>query len=442
MNSNVLAFLLLIVASVLLSASSYASSVQELYEEATDAREAGDYGRAIELYAEAVAIDPDYADGWLNLGFAYYEAGEYAEVEDPLSKVLRFDTDRDADAWKILGSAREKLGKYSSALDAYDEAIAAGGGADAFVGAARCARSLGRDGDAVDYLEKGRAKYPEDEGILNALRKVLVETGELKGVIGLAPTGSDALLTADLCFEAGDYSRAAEFYRVAYENGEGSAAARGLGFALYELEEYGEATSYLKEYVDAEDDASAWNKLGNCHVKLEKYADARDAYEAGLACAAGTTRDTLERNLAGVEEYLAASESASNKNRARELVREGNELLETRDYESALAKYTEATALYPDSYFARYNVAVVYVKTEEWDKALDNLHVLTAAEPDRAEGWFLAARVDAIIKDYDSMYDDLKRAVELDPMLKIKAREDGTFAAVRDDPEFVELVGE
>ncbi|UCE28350.1 MAG: tetratricopeptide repeat protein [Candidatus Coatesbacteria bacterium] len=442
MHSKGLDFLVLIIALILLLAPAHAFTIQELYEEATAAREAGDYGRAIELYAEAVAIDPGYADGWLNLGFACYEAGEYAEVEEPLSEALRLGTDRVADAWKILGSAREKLGNYGSALAAYDEAIAAGGDADAFVGAVRCARSLGRDDDAIDYLERGWAEYPDDESILKALRKVLVETGELKGVIGLVPNGSDALLTADLYFVAGDYSRAAEFYRVAYENGEGPAAARGLGFALYELEEYVEAALYLREYVDTENDASAWNKLGNCYVKLEEYTDARDAYEAGLTYAEGTTRDVLERNLAGVDEYLAASESASNKNRARELIREGNDLLEARDYESALAKYSEAAALDPDLYIAKYNVAVVYVKTEEWEKALDVLRALTAAEPDRSEGWFLAARVNAILKNYDSIYDDLRNAVELDPALKAEAREDGAFSAVKNDPEFVELVGE
>lgn len=415
-----------------------------MYEEATAAREAGDYGRAIELYGEAVAIDPGYADGWLNLGFACYEAGEYAGVEVPLSKALRLGTDRGADAWKILGSALEKLGNYGSALDAYDEVIAVGGSADVFIGAARCARSLDRDGDAVQYLEKGNAKYPDDDGITSVLTRVLLETGDLEGAIALVPTGSDALLTADLCYEAGDYARASEFYGVAYESGEGPPpAARGLGFALYELEEYGEAARYLIEYIDAEDDdAAAWNRLGNSYVKLERYVDARDAYEAGLAYAAGTTRDALERNLASVEAYLAAGGLTSDENRARELVREGNELLEAGDYELALVKYFEAGALDPDLYTAKYNVAVVYVKTKEWDKALYNIRVLTAAEPNRAEGWFLAAKVNAVLKDYTSMYDDLMHAVELDRALKAEARKDGAFAAVRDDPEFVELVGE
>jgi tetratricopeptide (TPR) repeat protein len=273
---------------------------------------------------------------------------------------------------------------------------------------------------------------------------VLLETGDLEGAIALVPTGSDALLTADLCYEAGDYARASEFYSVAYENGEGPPlAARGLGFALYGLDEYGEAARYLIEYINAEDDdASAWNRLGNCYVKLERFVDARDAYEAGLAYATGTTKDTLERNLASVEEYLTANELTSNRNRARDLVREGNELLETRDYELALVKYFEAAALDPDLYFAKYNVAVVYVKTEEWDKALDNLRVLTAAEPNRAEGWFLAAKVNAVLKDYPSMYDELRNAVELDPALKAEAGKDSAFAAVKNDPEFVELVGE
>jgi tetratricopeptide (TPR) repeat protein len=414
--------------------------VQELYDEATAAREAGDFGRAIELYGEAVAIDPGYADGWLNLGFACYEAGEYAEVEEPLLKALRLGTDRVADAWRILGSARENLGNYGSALDAYDEAIAAGGSAEVFVGAARCARSLGRDDDAIAYLEKGRAEHPDDDVVLAALRRVLIETADLEGVIGLAPTGSDALLTGDLCFAIGDYARAAEFYRVAYDSGEGPPAARGLGFSLYELEEYGEAASRLEEYVAAEgDDASAWNKLGNCYAKLERYAAARDAYETGLANAAGTTRDALERNLASVKEYLAAGGLTSDQNRARELVREGNVLLEAGDYEMALADYFEAAALDPDLYMATYNVAVVYVKTKDWDKALYNLRVLTAREPDRVDAWFLAAKVNAILEDYPSMYDDLEQAVKLDPGLKAEARKDGAFAAVKDERRFIEV---
>lgn len=443
MYSNVLAFLLLITASILVSTPAHASRVQELYEEATAAREAGDYGRAIELYAEAVAIDPGYADGWLNLGFACYEAGDYAGVEEPLSKALRLGTDRDTDAWKILGSAREKLGDYGSALEAYDEAITAGGSADVFMGAARCARSLDRDGDAVQYLEKANTKYPNDKEITAALTRVLLETGDLEGAIALVPAGSDALLTADVCYEAGDYARASEFYSAAYESGEGPPAARGLGFALYELEEYGEAARYLIEYIDAEDDdAAAWNRLGNSYVKLERYVDARDAYDAGLAYAAGTTRDALEQNLVSVEAYLAAGGLTSDQNRARELVREGNELLEAGEYELALVKYFEAAALDPELYTAKYNVAVVYVKTKEWDKALYNLRVLTADEQNRAEGWFLAAKVNAILKDYTSMYDDLKHAAELDPALKAEARKDGAFASVKNDPEFGELVGE
>jgi tetratricopeptide (TPR) repeat protein len=129
----------------------------------------------------------------------------------------------------------------------------------------------------------------------------------------------------------------------------------------------------------------------------------------------------------------------SDQNRARELVREGNVLLEAGDYEMALADYFEAAALDPDLYMATYNVAVVYVKTKDWDKALYNLRVLTAREPDRVDAWFLAAKVNAILEDYPSMYDDLEQAVKLDPGLKAEARKDGAFAAVKDERRFIEV---
>jgi len=64
-------------------------SKQHAYELAYDAYvelEDGRYERAIELLERSVAIDPDYAPAWHNLGFAYQEVGRLQEARAAVAR--------------------------------------------------------------------------------------------------------------------------------------------------------------------------------------------------------------------------------------------------------------------------------------------------------------------------------------------------------------------
>lgn len=64
-----IAFLLIFFLAVNGSADAQESSQAEsVYQEASQAHDAGDFDRAIELYTQVISLDPDYADAYWNRG--------------------------------------------------------------------------------------------------------------------------------------------------------------------------------------------------------------------------------------------------------------------------------------------------------------------------------------------------------------------------------------
>jgi tetratricopeptide (TPR) repeat protein len=51
----------------------------------------GNYDGAIASFLKAIELDPDYAESYNNLGFAYYRKGEYAQAEGYFRKALEVD---------------------------------------------------------------------------------------------------------------------------------------------------------------------------------------------------------------------------------------------------------------------------------------------------------------------------------------------------------------
>lgn len=51
----------------------------------------GNLDKAVELFNQAVEIDPNYTESYNNLGFAYYRKGEYRRAEEFFKKALEID---------------------------------------------------------------------------------------------------------------------------------------------------------------------------------------------------------------------------------------------------------------------------------------------------------------------------------------------------------------
>jgi predicted Zn-dependent protease len=70
---------------------------------------------AILLYKQALGIRPDWAEGWLYLGGAFYQRGRYAEATDALRKGIGL-APIFANGWALLGLAESQLDDQEQAL--------------------------------------------------------------------------------------------------------------------------------------------------------------------------------------------------------------------------------------------------------------------------------------------------------------------------------------
>jgi tetratricopeptide (TPR) repeat protein len=70
---------------------------------------------AAQLYKQALAIRPDWPEGWLYMGGALYQAGRYAEATDALRKGLNL-APVFANGWALLGLSESQLDDPDQAL--------------------------------------------------------------------------------------------------------------------------------------------------------------------------------------------------------------------------------------------------------------------------------------------------------------------------------------
>ena len=88
---------------------------QSIAAGAAAAREAGRTDEAIRDYAGAVALRPDWAEGWWYLGTLQYDRDHYAEAIPPLRKLVELSPDLGA-GWAFLGLSEFETREYAKAL--------------------------------------------------------------------------------------------------------------------------------------------------------------------------------------------------------------------------------------------------------------------------------------------------------------------------------------
>lgn len=101
---------------------STARGVQELFVAAVQAEEAGDKQRAISLYEEMLALDPDYAPGYINLGTIHFHLRQFVRAE----VLYRTATKKDPEyvlAFFDLGNVLDELERPDESIAAYQRAV-------------------------------------------------------------------------------------------------------------------------------------------------------------------------------------------------------------------------------------------------------------------------------------------------------------------------------
>jgi tetratricopeptide (TPR) repeat protein len=97
----------------------------DLIAEASAARMQNDVPRAIELYSQAVGVNPKWPDGWWFLGSLQYGAGDYAAARDALSHYVEMIPTA-GPAFALRGLCEFETAEYAQALADIQHGISLG----------------------------------------------------------------------------------------------------------------------------------------------------------------------------------------------------------------------------------------------------------------------------------------------------------------------------
>src|SRR6185437_5451123 len=101
-------------------------SFQSLEQSANAARAAGTANQAIRDYTRALALRPDWVEGWWNLGALQYQANQYADAVHSLRHLTALAPGA-AQGWALLGLSQFETKDYSAALASLEKAQKLGG---------------------------------------------------------------------------------------------------------------------------------------------------------------------------------------------------------------------------------------------------------------------------------------------------------------------------
>ena len=106
------------------------SSFDEMAAEAAAARDAEDNPRAIQLYAQALQLNPKWEEGWWSLGLLQYGSGAFVPAIDALSHLLALHPDV-GQVLALRGLCEFEIGSYPQSLADIQKGVIFGAVTDA-----------------------------------------------------------------------------------------------------------------------------------------------------------------------------------------------------------------------------------------------------------------------------------------------------------------------
>lgn len=113
--------LLLLVSTV--THSQAVASFDEVVRQADAARQANQTSVAIALYTQALAMHPDWSDGWWSLAMLQYQIAAYADSRDALTHLIALRP-QSAPALAFRGMCEFEVGEYKQSLDDLQQGLA------------------------------------------------------------------------------------------------------------------------------------------------------------------------------------------------------------------------------------------------------------------------------------------------------------------------------
>ncbi len=364
-------------------------TLEQTLQRALDLHGNGDLAAAVPLYEQVLQGDPDNPDALHLSGVAAHQSGTPEIAEVRITRAIALMPDY-AEAYCNLGNALQDLGRFDEAADRYREAIAiVPDFAEAHGNLGNALKQLGqRDGALASYRMAVQCN-PEFAGAHGNLGDLYLDLGRLEDAvasyrqaIAIAPGYADAHGNLGTALQAlGQREEAIESYRRALAAEPGFAEAHaGLANTLRDCGRLDDAIAHYREAVALKpDNADVQCNLGvalqeqgwldeaiSCYGKaLTLNTDFAEAY-GNL----GTALKSLGRLDDAIERYRAAIRLKPDFAQAHGNL--GVALLEAGDPQQALISLRAAIAIDPanDGYWSGLAAALEFLPVEATEPEL------------------------------------------------------------------------
>jgi tetratricopeptide (TPR) repeat protein len=167
-NGRVASFLLILAACFLNPGfvSGQDSDFERTFRKGTDALRSGQLEEAAGAFLRCTALEPAFAEAWLNLGLARFQQNRIDEAIPPLEKSVQLKP-KIRGANLFLGIARYRQDDFAAARAALERELRFdSSNADALMWLGVAELAAGLTSDATDNLEKAAQQRPKDIDIL------------------------------------------------------------------------------------------------------------------------------------------------------------------------------------------------------------------------------------------------------------------------------------
>ena len=345
-----------------MESSTLSTQVAVQINQAVALRQQGKLWEALQIFQQALSLDPNNFDALLGIGTLNAQLGRFKEALPLIMRAGVVQPNNFA-IYCSLGEALQGLKRYAEALARYDEALAVDPeNANVYNNRGIVLKELTRYEDALGSCDRAIALGPDfAEGYCNR-----------GNALGNLRRYEDAVASYDRAIALNiDYAEA--YYK------------RGL--ALQQLKRYGDAlTSYDWAISLKPDFAEAYCNRGSALGNLRRYEDAVASYDRAIA---------LKLNYA---------EAYNNR---------GIALKDLKRYEDALASFDRATSLRPYDVFAYNNRGIALQDLKRYEDALASYDRAISLKPDFAEAYYNRGNVFLIMRRYEDALDNFNKAISL-----------------------------
>lgn len=135
----------------------------------------GRYEKAIEMFENAIKLDPEFTEAFNNLGLTYTEINEEKKATEAFKKAIEFNPELAA-TYNNLGYVFYRLGSYQEAIEMYNEAIGRSkNNSSAYTNLGNAYYKMDRIEEAIEAWKKAVEIDPANEKARRNLKKFHAE---------------------------------------------------------------------------------------------------------------------------------------------------------------------------------------------------------------------------------------------------------------------------